>query len=255
MPKLILQFEDRVLKEYVVGQRVTIGRLPDNTVVIDNPAVSGHHASIVREDSDFVLEDLRSRNGTYVNDKHVIRHTLQNQDVLLIGKHKLVFDRMADGEAAATEDAKLAVPNIVGTMYLNTVKHRDLLARLRAERKQAEAALSTAAAGETAETTAKAGVLRVLAGRTDQPEYTLEARTSFIGRSDTALVRLSGLFRPKVAMAIVRNGDEYVATPLAGRTQVNSHSITGRYILKDGDVLRVSGLLLEFRLKSQGLDS
>lgn len=249
MPKLILHFEDRVLKEFAVGQRVTIGRLPDNTVVIDNPAVSGHHASIVRENNDFILEDLQSRNGTYVNNTHVIRHTLQNGDVVLIGKHKLLFDSMADAESVVTEDAKPAVPNIVGTMYLNTAKHREMLARLRAERKQAAAALSTATSGEAAEATVKGGVLRVLGGRTDQAEYTLEARTSFIGKSDTALVRLNGLFRPKVAMAIVRNGDEYVATPLAGRTQVNSHSISGRYILKDGDVLQVCGLQLEFRLK------
>jgi pSer/pThr/pTyr-binding forkhead associated (FHA) protein len=38
MPKLTLQFDGRVLKDFVVGKSVTIGRLPDNTVVIDNPA-------------------------------------------------------------------------------------------------------------------------------------------------------------------------------------------------------------------------
>ena len=55
MAKLTLQFEGRVLKEYVVGKSVTIGRLPDNTVVIDNPAVSGHHARVFREDDRLVL--------------------------------------------------------------------------------------------------------------------------------------------------------------------------------------------------------
>ena len=50
MPKLILQFEDRVLDECVIGpQGVKIGRLPDNHVVIDNPAVSGHHARVIRD--------------------------------------------------------------------------------------------------------------------------------------------------------------------------------------------------------------
>ena len=109
MPKVILQFDDQTLKDYVVGPRVTIGRLPDNTVVIDNPAVSGHHASIVREADRFILEDLRSRNGTYVNEKQVYRHPLQNGDVVLIGKHQLRFDEMAGGEAAAEHD-EVALP-------------------------------------------------------------------------------------------------------------------------------------------------
>jgi pSer/pThr/pTyr-binding forkhead associated (FHA) protein len=46
MSKLTLQYEGIALKEYAVGAGVTIGRLPDNAVVIDNPAVSGQHAMV-----------------------------------------------------------------------------------------------------------------------------------------------------------------------------------------------------------------
>src|SRR5687767_8692489 len=93
MPKLILQFEDRVVKEYVIETSATIGRLPDNTVVIDNPAVSSHHARIYRDGDRFAIEDLESKNGTFVNEKFVMnRRTLRDGDVVLIGKHKLVFD-------------------------------------------------------------------------------------------------------------------------------------------------------------------
>jgi pSer/pThr/pTyr-binding forkhead associated (FHA) protein len=58
MPKLTLQFEGRLLKEYPVGVGLTIGRLPDNTVVIDNPAVSGHHARVFSDSGAVILEDL-----------------------------------------------------------------------------------------------------------------------------------------------------------------------------------------------------
>ena len=250
MPKLILQFEDQILKEYTVGLRVTIGRLPDNTVIIDNAAVSGHHARIFRDGDDFILEDLQSRNGTYVNERPVTRHTLQNGDVGLVGKHKLVFDQMADGEAAVAEEAEATIPNLGDTVYLNTVKHRELLAKLRAEAKEVAAAHPTTDPAVAAPAApAKAGVLRVLAGRADQLEYTLEARTSLIGKADTALVRLQGWFKPKVAVAIARNGEGYVATPLGGKTRINSQPLSGRYTLKDGDVLQVSGLTLEFRVK------
>ena len=67
MPKLVLQFDDRVLKECVVSATVTIGRLPDNTLAIDNPAVSARHARVVRDGDQFVVEDLESTNGTFVN--------------------------------------------------------------------------------------------------------------------------------------------------------------------------------------------
>lgn len=253
MPKLILQFEDRILKEYEIGLSLTIGRLPDNTVVIDNPAVSGHHACIFRDDDHFVVEDLESTNGTYVNEKHVIRHTLQNGDAVLVGKHKLVFVQMGGGAAVVPEDTEPTLANLDDTMYLDTKKHRELLANLRearwAQTKDAAGAPPTPSLTATPAAPAKEGVLRVLAGRADRPEYNLEARTSLIGKADGALVRLQGWFEPNVAVAIARNGGGYVATPLGGKTLVNSQRLNERCDLKDGDVLQVGGLTLEFRLK------
>ena len=93
MPKLILQLEELVLNEFVIGpQGVRIGRLPDNQVVIDNPAVSGHHARVVRDGLYCVLEDLQSTNGTFVNERPVTRRELRSGDVVRIGKHTLLFD-------------------------------------------------------------------------------------------------------------------------------------------------------------------
>jgi hypothetical protein len=102
MAKLVLTFEERVLGEYPVDaeSETTIGRLPDNTVVIDNPAVSGHHARIFVDGADYILEDLRSKNGTYVNEKHVVRRALCDGDMLLIGNHRLVFEVMTIAEPA-----------------------------------------------------------------------------------------------------------------------------------------------------------
>jgi pSer/pThr/pTyr-binding forkhead associated (FHA) protein len=245
MPKFILQFEGRVLKEYVVGEVMTIGRLPDNMVVIENPAVSGHHARIVREGADVILEDLESTNGTFVNEKHVVRHALQDGDVVLVGKHKLVFDKAA---AAVAEPVTVERPikNLGDTVYLDTKKHRAMLASLR-EARAASTPSSRAVKTAAAVASGKAGVLRVLAGRAEHPEYKLDAHTSLIGASDAALVRLHGWFKPKVAVAIARSGEGYVATRLGGRTLINSEPLSGRHDLKDGDILRVSGLTLEFR--------
>ena len=92
MPKLTLQFEGRLLKEYSVGVGLTIGRAPDNAVIIDNPAVSGHHARVFSESGAVILEDLNSTNGTFVNGQHTTRRVLRAGDVLQVGKHQIVFE-------------------------------------------------------------------------------------------------------------------------------------------------------------------
>ena len=104
MAKLVLQFEDHVVKEYAVGMMATIGRLSENTVVIDSPAVSSHHACVVRDGDQFVVEDLQSTNGTFVNGMRVSRQALQYGDVVLVGKHQLLLDRPVGGEPAARRD-------------------------------------------------------------------------------------------------------------------------------------------------------
>src|SRR5947209_3497596 len=131
MAKLILQFDDQVLNECPVGLMATIGRLPDNTLVIDNPAVSSHHACVFRDGDHFIVEDLESTNGTFVNEQRVTRHVLRNGDVLLVGKHKLVFDEIGGGEPLEDQEAGGVISNLGDTVFLDTKKHRDLLAKLR----------------------------------------------------------------------------------------------------------------------------
>ena len=70
---------------------VTIGRLPDNVVHVDNPAVSGHHAKIYWEADHYVVEDCTSRNGTFVNGRPVTRVQLHDGDEILVCKHTLLF--------------------------------------------------------------------------------------------------------------------------------------------------------------------
>src|SRR5262245_7036806 len=210
MAKLVLKFDDRVVKEYVIGTNATIGRLRDNTVMLDNPAVSGHHARIFHDGERFVLEDLKSKNGTFVNGKVVLtRRTLQDGDVVIVGRHTLVFD-----EALLVDDAEPVLEELGDTVYLDTPEHRAHLARLRAvswgKRAPSEPA-SEPPAPEPVESI-KVGVLRVLSGRADRQEYTLEAASSLIGRSPKALVRLRGWFKPDKAAAIVRNDTGYAVT-------------------------------------------
>ena len=110
MARLILSLDNQVLAEYnMTKERYTVGRLPDNDVRIDNPAVSGHHSLIINILNDSFLEDLNSTNGTYVNGKLIKKHALQHGDVLTIGHHQLRFSDEQINEPAQDEFEKTMV--------------------------------------------------------------------------------------------------------------------------------------------------
>ncbi len=137
MARLILSLDNQVLAEYnMTKERYTIGRLPDNDVRIDNPAVSGHHSLIINILNDSFLEDLNSTNGTYVNGKLIKKHALQNGDVITIGHHQLRFADEHTGDAAQDEFEK--------TMVIPSGQQN--AAQLRRAEKAAEAAARASAA-------------------------------------------------------------------------------------------------------------
>ncbi len=110
MARLILSLDNQVLAEYNMSkERYTIGRLPDNDVRIDNPAVSGHHSLIINILNDSFLEDLNSTNGTYVNGKLIKKHALQHGDVITIGHHQLRFSEEQATETDQDEFEKTMV--------------------------------------------------------------------------------------------------------------------------------------------------
>lgn len=112
MARLILSLDSQVLAEYNMSkERYTVGRLPDNDVRIDNPAVSGHHSLIINILNDSFLEDLNSTNGTYVNGKLVKKHALQHGDVITIGHHQLRFaDEASNVEEQDEFEKTMVIP-------------------------------------------------------------------------------------------------------------------------------------------------
>ena len=92
MAQLTLKFKELVLKEIPLeGDSRTIGREPGNDVVVENLLVSGFHARIDLAGKDYILTDLQSKNGTFVNGERITSTKLKNGDQILIGKHLLVF--------------------------------------------------------------------------------------------------------------------------------------------------------------------
>ena len=69
----------------------TAGRHPDSDIFLDDITVSRRHAEVEHRADGFVVRDVGSLNGTYVNRERVDETPLRNGDELQVGKFKLVF--------------------------------------------------------------------------------------------------------------------------------------------------------------------
>lgn len=238
MPKLVLKFSGMVLKDIPLDKPlVTIGRKMDNDVVIDNLAVSGHHARVMEENGIYFVEDTGSTNGTYLNETKIAKQRLQPGDQIRIGKHILVYEdetatakpKPAPAIALDGDKTVLAPPPRLGDQTL---------------RPPADESKDALPGG-------KMGVLLVVAGQTDKNEYKLPARVSVVGSQDSAAVKLTGWFAPKVAALISRNETAYVISlsEESKKVFVNGTPVQGRSDLKDGDLIEVAGVKMYFYLR------
>src|SRR5205085_7086848 len=99
----------------------------------------------------------------------------------------------------------------------------------------------------------KIGWLNVIIGRTDRKLYELPDGVSLIGAEETACVKLTGMFAPKKAAWIRRNGGRYyLGVPETNqRVKLNARQLETERELKTGDTLQVGDVLLQFFLKEE----
>lgn len=225
MAKLILMFKDQVLKEFpFFKESMTIGRKPDNDIQIDNLAVSSRHAKIDRAGPDFILIDLQSTNGTFVNDKKVASHKLKDGDKVIVGKHILLY---VTSETDQTEEN-----DIDQTMILDTEKQRELLAKQKSE---------------TGQEVEKIGVLSPI-GNSAIEDIKLTKKLTRIGKASNSEVRLSGLFMGATAATISKRPSGYTITFTGGMTKlkVNGQVVKGSAQLKDHDKIELGAHRFQF---------
>ncbi len=90
--KLVIIYGDKAGREYRLGpKRVLIGRTDQCDITINDSSVSRKHVSIESKDGRFLLQDLKSTNGTQVNGKSVDIHLLSHGDKIRIGRTILQF--------------------------------------------------------------------------------------------------------------------------------------------------------------------
>jgi pSer/pThr/pTyr-binding forkhead associated (FHA) protein len=235
MARLMLSLDGQVLAEYNMNkERYTIGRLPDNDIRIDNPAVSGHHSLIINILNDSFLEDLNSTNGTYVNGKLIKKHAMQHGDVITVGHHQLRFVDQQDGEASQDEFEK--------TMVITASSQgEDRIRRVGVAVDQAAKAVSVnkRVVPDSATALPKAK-LQVLSG-------------AFAGRELELTKALTTLGRPGIQVAaITRRSEGYFIVHVDSGKENDFPLVNGVPIgpqarrLNDNDVVQLAGVKMGF---------
>ncbi len=235
MATLTLKFKDSVLADFELnrGESLKIGRQGDNDIVIENLAVSGYHAKVESIGDGFVLIDLQSKNGCFVNEQLISAHWLKDGDIISIGKHQLEF-RCLD----APVDSEEPKEEIQKTMVMDTSHYRSMIKK--------------SAPNYPAPFTRKKktiAVLTYLAG--GEGKIVVTNNLVKIGRDDTSDIQIKSLTLGRIAATISKRSDGYHISYVGGlaRPRVNEESITPSRRLNDMDIIEIGPAKLQFSLK------
>jgi len=236
MPSLTHKSNGEITKRVLLDPEkvLTIGVLSDNDLVIDDPAVSGHHAEIEAEGGRFYITDRQSRNGTFINDELIISRVLKQGDVITVGEHLLEF-RYEKDETVPTETDD---PDARMTMALDTPQHRSKLARN----------VSRLVGGYSRKQTV--GMLCYMDD--SDRSFPLETFPVKIGKSADNDIQIKRFGVGKTAAVIERIGGEYRLTAHGGlnKPKVNYVSVKGTIVLKEFDVIEIGSAQLQFHFQS-----
>ncbi|MCL5270671.1 MAG: FHA domain-containing protein [bacterium] len=213
MPEIIVKLGDNIVQKYFfIKESMSIGRAPENEIVIENLAISRHHATIRHENGRYYLIDEDSSNGTYVNGVRIQKTEIMDRDVVTVGKHKLYYyDQQAEPAKRVTSDDRTMVFEPTTDAQIEVVK-----------------------------------------GRQKGALFDLTGPTTTIGRGTGNDIRLNDWFISKSHAVIERHGQDFMIRDLGSwrHTIVNGREIDEAY-LNDGDEIQLGPtVLIRFAHKS-----
>jgi pSer/pThr/pTyr-binding forkhead associated (FHA) protein len=234
MPILTLKFKNSAIGYYQLqkGLSLTIGRRKNNDVVIENLAVSGHHAKIDSVGDGFVLIDLQSKNGSFVNEKMINTHWLKDGDVINIGKHSLAFG-YDEGERVPDD----GVDGIDKTMVMDTSQYRSMMKKSKPEVPE------PLIRDDNAEVS---GGLAFIAGGTGK--IRLSDKTVKIGKHPDSDIVIKGLGVGATAVTINKRPDGFYLSYVGGfaKPRINDQRVKHSILLNDFDIIDIGSTKLQF---------
>jgi hypothetical protein len=221
MFRITLSLGGNVVRKYPFEKdSISIGRDADCDISIDNVAVSRTHATVTASPDGWILADMQSGNGTFVNNAKVSTHTLQSGDSFVIGKYNLLFEEVSDVDGVVKEAARKAGGED---------------ATFRLDRKELEKLIGKA--GRPGEVR---GSLIPEGGGTPVP---LNKAFHFAGSASDCAIPASGfMVAPRVAV-FLRDEGGYRLVKVGGKfgsVTVNGQVVDSR-VLRAGEVVEICG--------------
>lgn len=256
MPKIALNYKNKSIGEHQLqkGMSVTIGRREDNDVMVDDPAVSGHHAKIDSLGDRFVLIDLKSKNGTFVNEQLIDSHWLKDGDIITIGGYTLIVE-FAEEELKATQKTD----DFDETQVMSSTAHQRMMARSKPTKSISAVkfwdkshsggsvrGIKPPPTEPRKQAPDASGVLTYLAGGIGQVQ--LQRKITTIGKDRTSDIVVKGMLIDPTAATIKREPDGCYLTYISGLTKpkVNEKSVTDSTRLNDLDIIEIGSVRLQF---------
>ncbi len=216
MSKLTLSFKGTVLKVFpILRGQMLIGHDPACHLHIDSLALAPEHARIDTQDQTSILVDLGSEQGTFVNQKQIDKHLLEDGDIIRVGKHTLQYLYEEVPDLASVDELHLSRNEIDQP---NTEQETE----------------------KPASQAYKNGWLQILNGQN-------LGRTLSLNRS------MTNLGKPGVATAVITRRDgAYFLSHLEGKRppSVNDEPIGDRsYRLDDGNTIQIGNIKMQFYME------
>jgi pSer/pThr/pTyr-binding forkhead associated (FHA) protein len=225
MPEIVVKYEDKVIERVVTQKKmISVGRNPDNDIVLNNKAVSRKHALIEFDESSALIMDNESVNGTFVNSRKITEEVLKDNDQITIGKFDLIYHR------DAPKETQLAY--LDGTLVLKTRKQRELLEKDKKAREVVKVEGGSILLGEA---------------YTTRKRFSLNRPVITFGKSRFVNIPIKGFLVSRIQAKIIKEKDDFVLVNLGrkGKIRVNGESIQ-RYRLKNDDLIEMGRSVFRF---------
>lgn len=231
MAKFIVKLNNKVIKKHDVAGSITIGRENSN-LLLKNPAVSGSHARLDIEDNRYILKDLRSTNGTFVNKGRISTQELHHGDMVNIGKFELEFINLKEESPSD--------PFGGGADGMTVMINADEVLRAQKETEKTSEKQPPASRLIRMSKPGKVSDSMVM--------YSLKKEMMLMGSAENTDIRIKGFTIAGVAAVIRRSNDGCHIKYMGGisKLKVNGEKVDGEVKLKSKDKIEIGSHLFEF---------
>jgi len=231
MPVLRVFADEKLVDQFdVTSESISIGRNPDNDLVLNSKGVSKHHAVIEKKGPNYFLIDSGSSNGTYIGNQRVAKARLAFWDDIRIAEFVLKFmgnQRHLQQDEDPFDD-ELGGNDADRTMVLEPGKISKLL--------------------EPKRKVVKPVFLPVSHDHTIEVRYEMDKPDAYIGKASDCDIRVGSFWSPRKAARLTWQRDGVFVERMSFRSvMVNRKKVRKKVQLQNGDRLTVNSVEMEFQ--------